>query len=106
MHIWKTGTRVLLVLCAVAIAGVASGQVVSLDPADSEIPAVGGTVPLTIAVADIQDLFGWQIDVAYDSSVLSYSAFAEGDFLKAAGLTREDLRNWPPPKKGRGRKKN
>jgi PKD repeat protein len=80
-----TGTRVLILLVAVAMAGMASAQVVSLDPAESALPAPGDTLTLTIHVANIVDLFGWQIDVAYDSAVLEFVSRAEGAFLQGAG---------------------
>ncbi len=66
------------------LAGSAAAQDVSLDPAEVAIPAVGESITFALNV-DIEGLFGWQIDIAYDNAVLSFVDYSGGDFLKGSG---------------------
>ncbi len=69
------------------LAGLAAAQVVSLDPADSAIPAVGESVELTLKVDNIDGLFGWELDFVYDNAALAFVSYAHGDFLAGGGAT-------------------
>jgi hypothetical protein len=48
--------------------------------------SVGNPVQVNISIADVFNLSGIQIDVIYDSSILSYDRTEEGDFLNEGGL--------------------
>lgn len=85
----------LMASLALSAIGVARAQEVSLSPATIATPDVGKTLALTVNVAAINDLFGWQIDVVYDSKVLKFTKFTEGGFLKAVGAS------FPVPAKDR-----
>jgi|SaaInl4_135m_RNA_FD_contig_61_861615_length_1612_multi_16_in_0_out_0_1 PKD repeat protein len=69
------------------LAGSLAAQTVSLDPAEGAIPAVGESVVLTLKVDNIDGLFGWEVDFAYDNTVLSFVSYAHGDFLSGGGAT-------------------
>lgn len=65
----------------------AHAQEVALSPASSAAPNAGQTVTFTLGAKAFDNLFGWQIDVLYDTKVLKFKSFTEGGFLKAAGPT-------------------
>jgi len=77
----------LFVAAMMLNAFLARGQEVALSPATAATPDAGQTVTFTLNAKAFASLFGWQIDVVYDSKVLKFKSFAEGNFLKAAGAT-------------------
>jgi PKD repeat protein len=77
----------LFVAAMTLSAFLASAQEVALSPASSATPDAGQTVTLTLSAKAFDNLFGWQIDVVFDTKVLKFKSFAEGDFLKAGGAT-------------------
>jgi len=58
------------------------GTSASPDPA-----LVGGSVSVTVSVADIVDVYAWQFSLLFDPSVLQASSMTAGSFLSAAGPT-------------------
>jgi general secretion pathway protein D len=62
---------------------VSSAATIRIDPAST----VDGTVDVNVQVADVQDLYGWQFDVAFDRAVVHALSVAEGDFLASGGST-------------------
>ena len=73
-------------LCVLALQN-AVGTTVSLEPAQTQLPSAGGAAEFHIQIDDIEDLFGWQIEIAFSSSVLQFDRFIEGEFLKRGGAT-------------------
>jgi hypothetical protein len=53
----------------------------------------GQTFYVTIAVADVTDLYAWQADVTYSATYLEYVRVVAGDFLCPAGTSHF----WVPP---------
>jgi hypothetical protein len=89
---WKT---VVLVIFAVISLSVpfpfprAMGQTttVSVQPESVFGLVPGNTFSVDIVVSDVTDLYAWQFELYYQSSVLNGTGSVEGNFLKAAGVS-------------------
>lgn len=46
---------------------------------------IGDMVQVDLLITDVDDLYGFQIDVSYDDSILTYDSVAEGTFLSENG---------------------
>jgi hypothetical protein len=71
-----------LALSLPAAASATLGASGSPDPA-----VVGGSINVTVSVADIADLFAWQFSLQFDPSILQASSIAAGSFLSGSGPT-------------------
>ena len=61
----------------------ASATTIRIDPPSS----MGGTVDVNVQIADVQDLYAWQFDIAFDGAFVHAASVTEGDFLAGAGST-------------------
>ncbi len=52
---------------------------------------VGGTVDLSVVLADVEDLYAYQFTLTFDPTVLQATAATEGDFLALGGATYGDV---------------
>jgi hypothetical protein len=74
----------LILLCGAAAGTASAGALLSIKPLDPVV--AGGTViPFTVEIADISDLYAWQFDVTFSSSVLAAQSETEGEFLSSGG---------------------
>ena len=64
--------------------------ILSIDVSDST-PNVGETISVDIVATDVTDLFAFNLDVAFNSTVLSATSVVPGSFLNSVGLTLGDL---------------
>lgn len=60
---------------------------ISPQPRLSRVWGTEITFTLDIAVADVEDLYGWEVQLYYDPSVLSATGVTEGPLLKSVGGT-------------------
>src|SRR4051794_36628499 len=82
-----TGARLTgLVLCALVVRpGSALAASISIVPVSSSV-VVGETFSVDVSVADLDDLFSYQFDLALDPSALAASAsVGDGGFLTSGG---------------------
>ncbi len=59
--------------------------------ASNSNPTIGETILVDILATDVPDLFAFNLDVEFNSSVLSSTSVAPGSFLNTVGLTLGDL---------------
>jgi len=91
---------------AVELAVSDSTATVSTDPSSIVDPTliVGETFTVDIVVADVIDLYGFDIKVGYDTSVLTADAIDVGDFFPPGSTTWkneiDDTAGADPPEKG------
>ena len=63
---------------------VPEGPVVSIMPASVTSPAVGEQLTVAIQVAGVENVFGYEITLAFDATALRYVESANGDYLPGA----------------------
>jgi hypothetical protein len=81
-------TRLCRLLTAVLIGGAVPlmATVISVQPTASN-PQLGQTLSLDVVISGAVDLYAYQIDIGFDSSILSAGSVSEGPFLAAGGGT-------------------
>ena len=77
----------LLFLAAMTRDSWADPATISLDPASVDALAVGETFTVNVMIADVSDLYGWQINVTFNPNVLSVDSVVEGPFLESVNET-------------------
>ena len=67
----------------------------SIDPATTQLTAaqVGSTISVNLTVNNVQNLFGWSLNLTWNPLVLNLTQMQEGPFLSNAGQT---LFTWSP----------
>ena len=89
----RTGRKfVLLALALMLWAGATGGAwgdpaTVSFDPTQVSELSAGEQFTVDVVIADISSLFGWQINVTFNPSVLNVVKIGEGPFLKNVAKT-------------------
>ena len=63
---------------------VPDGPVVSIVPASVTSPAVGAQLVVDIQVAGAENVFGYELTLAFDATALRYVESANGDYLSSA----------------------
>ncbi len=63
-----------------------STTTLSICPQESSA-APGETFSVNVTVTNVTDLYGWQIMIHFNSTILNASSLARGPFLETAGLT-------------------
>ena len=63
---------------------------VSVDPATVESPAVGEQLTVNINIVGGAGVAGYQVDVNYDTTALSYVSSANSDYLPAGAFAVPD----------------
>ena len=78
--------RIATVLTCLGLAGPALAQqlTVSASPSPAQ---VGQSIGVDVLISGIQDLYGYQFDLSFNSSVLQLSSSSEGSFLSSGGAT-------------------
>ena len=69
-----------------ALAVNALAATVTIQP-PSTPAALGDTIDVGIAIEGVSDLFGWELGVSFDPTILRAAAVTEGEFLSSAGST-------------------
>lgn len=58
----------------------------------SNTPGVGDSITIDIIISDVAELYGFNLDIAYNASILQFSAPAlPGTLLNSAGITLGEL---------------
>lgn len=89
-NFWRillTGTllaSIAVVLVAGGIATASPETVVAVDPKITSTEP-GESFEINITVSDVSDLYGWEINMTFDPTILSVVKVTEGPFLKQAG---------------------
>lgn len=79
------GFAFALAVCSVAVAS--PDTTVYLEPATSAwLPNT--VFNITVSVGDVSELYGWQLNLTFNSAVLEAIEFYEGPFLKEAALAQ------------------
>jgi general secretion pathway protein D len=86
MEVGGTMKRVLWSVAFFVFSAAASAATIRVDPA-AALTVVGGTADINVHIADVQDLYAYQFDIAYDPAVVSVVSITEGDFLAGGGST-------------------
>jgi hypothetical protein len=60
----------------------ASPATIAIQPAQVSNIASGGTFTVNVTVAEVNELYGWQINVTFNPQILNVESVAEGPFLK------------------------
>ena len=79
---------VIIIFLAAGFSFIANAQSTKLliSPSTQEASSQTSTsITVYVYIEDVIDLYGYQYDVTYDSSVLSYSSLTEENFLKKDG---------------------
>lgn len=84
------GIALLLVVSASllhAFTAMAVLATVSIRPYITKVWGIDEVFTLNITVTDVTNLYGWEIKLYYDSSILNGTSVSEGSFLKGTGET-------------------
>ncbi|MGA2523391.1 MAG: PKD domain-containing protein [Candidatus Bathyarchaeia archaeon] len=60
---------------------------VTLDPLTFNATQLSQTVTFNIDISNVQNLWGWTVNVTYDSAYLKFQSGADGSFLTSQGAT-------------------
>jgi hypothetical protein len=84
----KKLTFIFAVILASIIVGQARAQqaTVSVVPASYTVPAVGTSFTVNVTVQNVENLYGWQLQLYYPNDVLNGTSVTEGPFLKTGGF--------------------
>jgi hypothetical protein len=66
---------------------------ISLNPSSVEDVPTGETFSVDVTISDASDIYGWQVNMTFNPSVLSVEGATEGTFLSNVNATI-----WPNPK--------
>jgi len=94
----KNSRRLLLVAVALMFAAAtilkawANPTTVSIAPSEVGNLSTGQTFTVDVVIADVNNLYGWQIKVIFDPNVLNANRVSEGPFLMNVNDTA-----WPKP---------
>ena len=72
---------------AILAGSLANAQaVISIDPT-TETTSTGTVVTVDVEIANVSDLYGYQLDLTFDPSILRAVSSTEGTFLSSGGDT-------------------
>lgn len=83
---WISIVALLLFSMLLAQSQAANEQVVvEIIPATSTVPNVGDPYTINVTIADVTDLFGWELKIYYPNSILNGTSVTQGTFLTENG---------------------
>lgn len=95
----KISRRIMLVAVALMFAAAPVGKAwarpettISIAPSTVGGLPTGQTFTVDVVIADVTNLYGWQIDITFNPNVLNAVRVSEGPFLKSVNETA-----WPKP---------
>ena len=77
---------ILAAFMLLAVQSLAYGQMVSIDPATVDSPDAGESLTVNINITGGMNVAGYQLTVTFDSTALSYTSSANGDYLPAGAF--------------------
>jgi len=81
--VWTLG----YMLTAAGVAIASPGAVIAIEPAEVLDVPVGETFKLNLTVTDVSNLYGWQVNITFNPSILNVASTEEGPFLKQVNET-------------------
>ena len=89
MSIKNFDLKVRILLSVFLFFGLASfvAALVSINPASANVTSCSQNYLLNISLSSVANLYGFQFDMTYNSSVLDVLSVSEGSFLKSQGST-------------------
>jgi hypothetical protein len=83
----KEPAFILAIILACIIVGQVRAQqaTISVVPASYTVPTVGTSFTVNVTVQNVEDLYGWALQLYYPNSVLNGTSVTEGAFLKTGG---------------------
>jgi len=75
----------ILPLSAVIKANAASTTAVFIDPPSQQVNAVGDYFTVNVSISDVSNLYGYELEVYYNSTVMNGTQVTEGPFLNESG---------------------
>ncbi|AVR96093.1 cohesin domain-containing protein [Pseudoduganella armeniaca] len=88
MKSWQAWNNRLLIALLLGAASAQASAAPVLSVSATPNPAVrGSTVDLSVLIADVSDLYGYQFSLSFDPSVLRATGVTEGAFLGTGGST-------------------
>jgi hypothetical protein len=60
---------------------------VFLDPSSQTVGAIGDSFNVNVSIANVSNLYGYQLTIYYNSTVMNATQVAEGSLLKSGGQT-------------------
>jgi hypothetical protein len=82
----QTALAAILFVTVVGIPSLAAAAIISIAPTSEEI-ANGNTFTVDINIGSVTDLYGYQFDVSFNSTILQAVSSSEGSFLTTVGST-------------------
>jgi Cohesin domain len=76
----------LMTFTAARPVGAATARL-TLEPSQVEDVATGATFSINVNIADVSDLYGWQINMTFNPQVLNVESVTEGSFLNQLNET-------------------
>jgi len=88
-RVFKYSTLALLwILPFVAvIRGDPASTLVFVDPSSQTVDAVGDSFIVNVSIADVSNLYGYELKLYYNSTLVNGTSVAEGSFLRGDGST-------------------
>lgn len=65
----------------------ATPGVVAIEPAEIKDISPGGTFTVNVTVTDVSEVYGWQVNITFNSQILNVENVTEGTFLKQFNKT-------------------
>ncbi|WEF35534.1 cohesin domain-containing protein [Pseudoduganella chitinolytica] len=88
MKSWQAWNHRLTIALLLGAASAQASAAPVLSVSASPNPAVrGSTVDLSVLIADVSDLYGYQFSLSFDPAILRATAVTEGAFLGTGGNT-------------------
>jgi hypothetical protein len=77
---------ILVIVVAYVILSAPSSTVLFVDPNTVQRP-IEQNFTVNVSISNVVDLFGWQVDLSWNSSLLNATNVVEGPMLKSSGNT-------------------
>lgn len=86
---------ILTLTLLLPLTGAQQTTALSITPNSTQLSdaQVGSTIHLNLTITNVQNLFGWNLNLTWNPQILNLTGIAEGPFLNGAG---ETLFTWSP----------
>ena len=75
----------LMILVGVVRIGDAASTNLSLEPSSQTVGAIGDNFTVNVNIADVSNLYGYELEVYYNSTLMNGTQVTEGPFLNESG---------------------
>jgi hypothetical protein len=94
VFVYSTLLLVLTISFRAAIITDAESTRVFLDPPTQTVGAVGDHFFVNVSISDVSNLYGYELKIYYNSTIMNGTSATEGSFLRGGGPTFWDLANF------------